>query len=184
MGPSPTFRRPTPATSPRQGRRATYSWPSSCYSSAVLPRISSANLLPVLGLLFAAGVPVCGAAFRASAVEVDITPDTPQWLMGYNARQSTGVHDKIYHRIVALDDGTTQFYLVSSDLCLFSPSVYDEAAERLSKELGIPRGHVWWSVTHSHATPELGAPGIYKSLLGRSDHEWNRDYAAKVIDAL
>src|ERR1035437_1613799 len=89
-------------------------------------------------------MPVFGAAFRASAVKVDITPDTPQWLMGYNARQSTGVHDKIYHRIVALDDGTTQFYLVASDLCLFSPSVYDEAAQRLSKELGIPPSHMWW----------------------------------------
>ena len=107
-----------------------------------------------------------------------------QWLLGYAARQSTGVHDKIYHRIVALDDGTTQFYLVSSDLCLFSPSVYDEAAQRLSKELGIPPGHMWWSVTHSHAAPEVGAPGMYRALLGRSDHEWNRDYAAKVIDAL
>ena len=140
--------------------------------------------LLVLGFLLAAGMPVFGAAFRASAVKVDITPDTPQWLMGYNARQSTGVHDKIYHHIVALDDGTTQFYLVASDLCLFSPSVYDEAAQRLSKELGIPPGHMWWSVTHSHSTPEVGASGMYKALLGRSDHEWNRDYAAKVIDAL
>jgi neutral ceramidase len=140
--------------------------------------------ISVLALLLAAGIPAFGAALRSSAVKVDITPDTPQWLMGYNARQSTGVHDKIFHRIVALDDGATQFYLVASDLCLFSPSVYDEAAQRLSKELGIPPGHMWWSVTHSHATPEVGAPGMYKALLGRSDHEWNRDYAAKVIDAL
>ena len=30
----------------------------------------------------------------------------------------------------------------------------------------------------------MGAPGIYKTLLGRSDHEWNRDYAAFVKDSL
>ena len=65
-----------------------------------------------------------GLGFRASAVEIDITPDGPQWLMGYAARQSKGVHDKLFHRIVALDDGHTQFYLVASDLCLFSPGVY------------------------------------------------------------
>src|SRR3954468_9006785 len=117
------------------------------------------------------------AAFRASAVEVDITPDSPQWLMGYAARQSTGVHDKIFHCIVALDDGRTRFYIVSSDLCLFSPGVYDEVAATLRKELGIERRNFWWSVTHSHAAPEVGAPGFYKTLLGRSDHEWNRDYA-------
>jgi neutral ceramidase len=135
-------------------------------------------------LLFATGMPLFGAGFRAAAVKVDITPDTPQWLMGYNARQSTGVHDKIYHRIVALDDGSTQFYLVASDLCLFSPSVYDDAAQRVSKESGVPPDHMWWSVTHTHAAPEVGEPGIYKVLLGRSDHEWNRDYAAFVLNAL
>jgi hypothetical protein len=55
--------------------------------------------------LVIAALPSLSAGFRASAVEVDITPDSPQWLMGYAARQSTGVHDKIYHRIVAMDDG-------------------------------------------------------------------------------
>jgi neutral ceramidase len=137
-----------------------------------------------LACLIVSAVPLFGAAFRASAVEVDITPDTPQWLMGYAARQSTGVHDKIYHRIVAMDDGTTQFYLVSSDLCLFSPGVYKDVAATLKKEMGIEPRNFWWSVTHSHAAPEVGAPGIYKTLLGRSDHEWNRDYAQRVTNAL
>src|ERR1700683_4272470 len=65
---------------------------------------------------------------RAAVVKVDITPDKPQWLLGYAARQSTGVRDHIYHRIVALDDGETQFFLIQSDLCVVSPSVYDEVA--------------------------------------------------------
>lgn len=140
--------------------------------------------ISVFGFLLAAGLPLYGASFRASAVETDITPNTPQWLMGYQARQSTGVHDKIYHRIVAMDDGKTQFYLVASDLCLFSPAVYDEVTARLEKELGIHPRNVWWSVTHTHAAPEVGAPGMYRALLGRSDHEWNRDYAAQVTGAL
>jgi hypothetical protein len=129
-------------------------------------------------------LPLCAATFRAGAAKVDITPSDPQWLMGYAARQSTGVHDRIYHRVLAMDDGTTQFYLIASDLCLFSPSVYQEAAERVSKELGVPVTNIWWSVTHSHATPEVGPPGIYKTLLGRSDHEWNRAYAKLVEDAV
>jgi hypothetical protein len=104
--------------------------------------------------------------------------------MGYAARQSTSVHDKIYHRIVAMDDGKTQFYLVSSDLCLFSPGVYDDVAASLKKELGIDPRNFWWSVTHSHATPEVGPSGFYKTLLGRSDHEFNRDYAQRVTSAL
>ncbi len=124
------------------------------------------------------------AGFRSSAVTADITPQDPQWLLGYNARQSTGVHDKIYHRVVALDSGDTQFYLISSDLCLFSPTLYDEVTRALQKETGIDPGHVWWSVTHTHAAPEVGPPDMYKVLLGRSDHEWDREYTSRTTKAL
>ena len=137
----------------------------------------------IFGLLVA-GLSVSGAVFRASAVKMDITPDHTEWLMGYDARQSTGVHDGIYHRIVAMDDGATQFYIIASDLCLFSPSLYDQVTENLKKELEIDPRNVWWSVTHSHSTPEIGPPGIYKSLLGRSNHEWDRHYTNKVTSAL
>jgi hypothetical protein len=117
------------------------------------------------------------AEFRAAAVKVDITPPTPQWLMGYGPRQSTGVHDRIWHRIAALDDGATQMYLIASDLCLFSPSVYDDVTAELRKETGIEPRQVWWTVTHTHSAPEVGPPGMYDVLLkGRSEHEWNRQY--------
>ncbi len=123
-------------------------------------------------------------AFRAAAAKVDITPEGPQWLMGYAARQSTGVLDRIYHRVVGFDSGETQFYLVASDLCLFSPTVYAEAARTLESQLGIPRAQFWWSVTHTHSAPEVGPPDIYRMLLGRSDHEWDRNYTSRVIASL
>ena len=97
--------------------------------------------------------------------------------MGYGARQSTGVHDPIFHRIAAIDDGTTQVFLISSDLCLFSPSVYDDVTAELKKQTGIEPKQVWWTVTHTHSAPEVGPPGMYDVLLkGRSAHEWNREY--------
>jgi hypothetical protein len=123
---------------------------------------------------------VSAAPFRAAVVKVDITPQSPQWLMGYNARKSTGVHDPIYHRVVVMESGGVQFVLAASDLCLFSPGVYDEVV----RDIGVPRTNFWWSVTHSHAAPEVGAPGMYRALLGRSDHEWDREYAALVKDSL
>ena len=43
--------------------------------------------------------------FRAAVVKVDISPNSPKQLLGYGARLSTGIHDRIYHRIIALDDG-------------------------------------------------------------------------------
>ncbi len=135
-------------------------------------------------LFFALALPVFSGDFRAAAVKIDITPHTSQWLMGYDPRRSTGVHDRIFHRILAMDDGKTQFYLIASDLCLFSPTVYVEAAQRLHRDLGIDSKNIWWTVTHTHAAPEVGPPEMYKSLLGRSDHEWSREYANDVTNLL
>ena len=137
-----------------------------------------------ISILLLASLPLPGAGFRASAVKVDITPHNPQWLAGYAPRQSTGVHDKLYTRVVAMDSGGAQFYLIASDLCLFSPSFYDEVARDLRKETGIEPKQMWWSVTHTHAAPEVGPPSIYKVLLGRSDHEWDREYAAFIKSSL
>ncbi len=125
------------------------------------------------------------AEFRASVVRIDITPDRPQWLLGYAARQSTGVHDPLFHRIVALDDGRTQFYLVSTDIALFSPAFYDEFCAELKKQTGIERKSVWWTVTHTHSAPELGPPGLAKAFLaGRYDHEPDWEYAKAVKQKL
>lgn len=139
--------------------------------------------------LAADGQPVRGgggraAGFRASAVKVDITPRRSQWLSGYAPRRSNGVHDPIYHRVVVLDAGDAALYLISSDLCLFSPALYDRTMRDLQNDTGIDPKHVLWSVTHTHAAPEIGPPDMYKAILGRSDHDWDRDYTNRTTTAL
>ena len=73
--------------------------------------------------------------FRVSIVKIDITPDSSQYLHGYGTRKSVGVNDHIYHRILALDDGTTQFYLLSTEICVFSPVEYDRVAAQINDKL-------------------------------------------------
>jgi hypothetical protein len=105
-------------------------------------RIDKMRFTQLILMTCLALVPACqpapAAEFRAAAVKADITPQTSQWLMGYNARKSTGVLDRIYHRVVAMSSGDQQFYLVASDLCLFSPQVYDDVARDL-EAAGIQR---------------------------------------------
>jgi neutral ceramidase len=139
----------------------------------------------IILLTLALSAPGFAAGFRAAAVKVDITPKTPQWLLGYGPRQSTGVHDPIYTRVVAMDDGHTQFYLVSSDVCLFSPGIYDEVAVELQRTAGIPRKQFWWSVTHTHSAPEVGPPAMSKVFLAnRFNHEWDREYTRELTSSL
>jgi hypothetical protein len=126
-----------------------------------------------------------GSSFRAAAVKVDITPQASKWLAGYPARQSNGVHDRLFHRIVALDDGHTQFFFVASDLCLFAPGVYDEVTARLRKEENIAPVQVWWTVTHTHSAPEVGPHGLGKVMMPeRYTHEPDAEYTAFVEQAM
>lgn len=127
--------------------------------------------------------------FRAAVVKVDITPNDPKMLLGYQARQSTGVHDHIYHKIVAVDDGTTQFFIESTDVCLMSPSEYDNVAAQLKKQLRINPVNFWWTVTHTHSAPEVGVPGLLGTFLGeRYHHNVDTAYATlveqKLIDGI
>jgi len=132
-------------------------------------------VLTVLGSTSSLGA----AQFRASVVKIDITPDKPQWLLGYGPRQSTGVHDRLYHRIVAMDDGATQFFLISTDICLYSPSVYDDVTKEIEKQTGIKPLQIWWTVTHTHAAPEVGPPGLGSVFMGeRYEHDHNTEYSA------
>ena len=131
--------------------------------------------------------PVLGQTqtFKAAVSKIDITPDDTQQLLGYQARKSTGVHDRIYHRAVVLDDGETRFVLVSSDICVISPSEYDVVAARLQEELNVPPEHFWWSLTHTHSAPELGPPGLPEAFMGeRYTHEYDREYTAKTEQKL
>jgi len=139
----------------------------------------------ILILLVGCHVQVSAAEFRAAVARVDITPETSKWLGGYGERQSTGVLDRIYHRVVVLDDGATQFVLVSTEATLMSPAFCDEFFKELEHDTGISPLQVWWSVTHSHSTPEIGPFGLVKTILGdRLKHDWDRQHATFIKQAL
>jgi len=111
-------------------------------------------------------LPGAEGALRAAVVKVDITPEKPQWLLGYQARQSTGVHDKLYHRILVLDDGTTELALVSTDICMIgSMAFYDQVRRRVEEETGLRPKAFWWFFTHTHSAPEVGPPGLARAFM-------------------
>jgi len=150
------------------------------------------SLFLLLCLLFPAQVSaqnLSSTTFRAAVVKVDITPDDSQNLLGYGTRKSTGTYDHIFHKIIALDDGTTQFFLVSSDICLISPSEYDRVAAKIKSLYGIDPINIWWTVTHTHSAPEVGPPGMGTTFLGnRFLHEVDPRYTElveqKLIDGI
>jgi hypothetical protein len=148
----------------------------------------------LVSLLYLQMIGTAGAAvFRASAVTVDITPNDPQWLSGYAARQSDGVNDRLYHRIAVLDDGKTTVYFVSTDTAMMSPAYVDKVTQDIQQQLGIPSQSIWWMATHTHSAPEIGPPGVpvvfmpdrYKQASGGESNPKYTEFAeTKLIDSL
>ena len=119
--------------------------------------------------------------FRASCVKVDITPQDSVWMMAYGTRRSEGVHDPLFHRIVALDDGSTRFVLVSTDVTAISPALHDRVENDLQEETGLRRDQIWWTATHTHSSPVLGTVGLLEVMrpqwVDRYGHHPNPEYS-------
>lgn len=135
--------------------------------------------------IFSLSKEIRGQTLRAAVVKINITPDDPKFLLGYGERKSIGVNDSIFHRIVILDDGKSKFYLVSTDICVISPSEYDRVAKMLTDELDIEPLQFWWTATHTHSAPEVGPPGLPVIFLDeRYNHEQDTAYSNFVASKL
>ena len=74
---------------------------------------------------------------------------------------------------------------MSSDLGAVSVSFYDEVARELEQQTGIKPEQLWWSVTHTHSGPEVGAISLAQAFLAeRFTHEIDQAYAQKVKSLL
>jgi len=94
----------------------------------------------VAGLLFVAvlAVPAVGrpqvsaAVLRAAAARVDITPPLSDLPGGYD-----GVHDPLFVRALALDNGRTRAALVTVDAGAISDEIWKRASSHASETLAF-----------------------------------------------
>lgn len=99
----------------------------------------------------------------AGSAKVDITPPLTIPYLGYEPRHAffQGVHDPLYARAVALDDGVTQAILITADALGFSNALLGpgrnfttEVRQRVAAHTGVPPAHVLLTASHAHSTPE------------------------------
>lgn len=101
--------------------------------------------------------------FQAGSSRVDITPPLTIPYLGYEPRHAffQGVHDPLYARAVALDDGATQVILIAADAIGYSNELLGpgrnftaEVRQRIAAATGVPAAHIMVTTTHAHSTPE------------------------------
>ena len=106
-----------------------------------------------------------GDTLKIGWAKVNITPPVGTPLAGYGKRRGmkyTAVHDSVWVRTFAFDNGTNQAYFVTLDM-LIAPMSVVAALEHEYKTVGLRPEQVYLSATHTHTS--FGGWG--KKLAGR-----------------
>ncbi len=97
------------------------------------------------------------------SAKVNITPPLSVPYLGYVPRQARfgGIHDHLYARAMALDNGDTKLAIVSADSLGFGNQILGsgrnftaEVRQKISDRTGIESHNIMLACTHAHAAPE------------------------------
>lgn len=92
-----------------------------------------------------------------------ITPPIGTPLSGYGDRQgrpSTGVHDDIYVRALALSDGTDTVVIVGSDMLIVPDNIANIARADAAAETTLTPNDILFNASHTHCGPGAWGPGL------------------------
>lgn len=95
-----------------------------------------------------------GDTLRVGWAKLSITPPPPFPLAGYGKRlgkKYTEVHDSVYVRTFAFNNGTQEAYFVALDM-LITPMTLTAALEKATIKAGLQPEQVYLSATHTHTS--------------------------------
>src|SRR5687767_12196707 len=105
---------------------------------------------------------------RAGTVCLDITPPLGTQLRGlFHERRASAVHDPLYARAFALENGGEGIAVVVCDIIGVRRAYLDSAKARIAETVGLAPERVLICCTHTHTGPETGDDPYTESLIGR-----------------
>ena len=95
------------------------------------------------------------AELQAGAAKVSIVPPFPTFMGGFGDRMDffEGVHDEVYARALALDNGETQLIVIGSGLMAIREGMVARAKEIIHEKTGVPLSNILLSCVHNHSAP-------------------------------
>ena len=91
--------------------------------------------------------------FYAAVAQSVITPPEGTFMIEPRGELSTGVHDDLYIKALALGDGINTFVIASFDLVGFDDQLVNRIREAASDSTGLTAGQLMLSCTHTHNSP-------------------------------
>ncbi len=111
-------------------------------------------MIRVIVVVLLCAAPAWNAGLRVGRAAVRITPPVGMPLAGsYAQRLSTGVHDELYAKTLALETDGTRAALVVCDTVSLPRPIVEEARRLIAAGTSIPGERVMISSTHTHSGP-------------------------------
>ncbi|MBC8470112.1 MAG: neutral/alkaline non-lysosomal ceramidase N-terminal domain-containing protein [Planctomycetes bacterium] len=101
--------------------------------------------------------------FEAGWSSRSITPPTGTPMAGFGDRKgklSTGVHDEIFVKALAVSDGTDTAVIVGADMLIIPENVAELVRARVSKQTPITANEILFNASHNHSGLGGFAPGF------------------------
>ena len=89
--------------------------------------------------------------------KVCINPPYGSPIVGYyEERFVKGIHDNLYARATAFDDGEKKAVIIGVDVCLLAQKFYDACKKAIKEATGICEEAIFINCSHTHTGPLLG----------------------------
>ncbi len=141
-----------------------------------LCRTRAVGLLLTCHLLLLGAAPVCAQDIRAGYAKVDVTPQGPVMLGGYDLRgaPSNGVwgNDRLYARALIFEASGVRVAFVEADVIEIRG--HDVFRRKISEATGIPVTNILLGDAHNHAAPSPNAD---------AKTEWDRQFSEGLVKA-
>lgn len=94
-------------------------------------------------------------ALRVGTARLDITPEDVDGLTNLWRTPFNGVHDRIYLRVLLVENGINTGVIVAADLVEFGDT--SDVREQIEAAFGIPKSNVIITASHNHNAPRAGS---------------------------
>ena len=116
---------------------------------------------------------------RLGVSQVNITPEQPVMMSGYDARKtpSTGIHDSLFASALFFSGEQNKALIISADLIGFSSAIIDSIKKKIYLKTGLSAQNVMIIATHNHGGPSIYA---YEDKLPKANEDYVHNLYAKL----
>ena len=115
---------------------------------------------------------------KAGFAKVCMNPPYGSPIVGYyEERLVKGIHDDLFVRATAFDDGANKAVIIAVDVCLLPQIFFDECKKAIKEATGICEDAIFINCSHTHTGPLLGEDFA-------SDKKSTEAYDAFLIDSI